>query len=193
MNFIEKFRYGVKSGEEIEREREHVNAALREVEALRKKYEDEAGAGRRELDRLRQQVQLEMQQQREQLEVERSVLAERERKLADEQVTIDERWAGIRGQLAEIFNEKKSIADTWKSINAEWERIFQHHPGLKEKYAGKSAAAIDARKHDKADERPMDKAVMEKLHEKEIRTVAKDEVVSYRRKDHPALHGHKDE
>lgn len=193
MNFIEKFRYGIKSGEEIEREREHINAALREVEALRKKYDDEAGAGRRELDRLREQFRQEMQQQREQLDIQRSALAERERKLSDEQVTIDERWAGIRGQLSEIFNEKKSIADTWKSINAEWERIFQHHPGLKEKYAGKSAAAIDSRKHGRVEEKPMDPAVIDKLHEKEIRTVAKDEVVSHIRKDHPGLHGHKDE
>ncbi len=171
-----------------------LNKALQDVEIEREKNFKKIELEYKKIVALKQQHEEQIKKQNTIFDNRAKELEELNQRLITDKNAIEPAWQKIRSELSAISNEKRSIGNNWKNINAEWDKILEFYPEIKQAYIEKAAVAIDKQNFTGESFSGMDPEVIAKLHEKKIKVQSGGEdTARYVRKDHPNLHGHKEE
>jgi hypothetical protein len=214
MHQVETIRF--KNLQDLEIEKENLNKLKQqqqdEIELLKKENHEQLNKAMQEGEIERQEnfkkIELEhkkivalKKQHEEQIKKQNIIFDNRAKELEElnqrlirDTNAIEPAWQKILAESSAISNEKKSIDNNRKQIIEEWDKILEFYPEIKKAYIEKAAVAIDKQIFTGESFSGMDPDVIAKLHEKKMKVQSGGEdTIRYVRKDHPNLHGHKEE
>jgi len=173
---------------------EQLNKAMHEVEIERQENYKKIELEYKKIVSLNKQHEEQIKKQNTIFDNRAKELEELYQRLIKDTNAIEPAWQKIRTEQSAISNEKRTIGNHWKNIHTEWDKILEFHPEIKKAYIEKAAIAIDKQNSTGESFSGMDPDVIAKLHEKKTKVQSGGEdTVRYVRKDHPNLHGHKEE
>ena len=204
------------NAQQLEIEKQNLNKQkqqqLDEIESLKKENQEQLNKAVHQVEIERQEkykkIELEYkkilalnQQHEEQIKKQNTIFDNRAKELEElnqriirHTNAIEPAWQKIRAEYSAISNQKKSIDNNRKQIIEEWDKILEFYPEIKKAYIEKASVAIDKQNFTGESFSGMDPDVIAKLHEKKMKVQSGGEdTIRYVRKDHPNLHGHKEE